>query len=84
MFSIPPVFGTGYMPASYLIAGAYVAIYAVGVLILYKRFIKKVKPRYPLAFPGEPDAYFPGLNIPRPLIEDVLKHPEYFEKKEEK
>jgi len=84
LFSIPPVFGTGYMPASYLIAGAYVAIYAVGVLILYKRFIKKVKPRYPLAFPGEPDAYFPGLNIPRPLIEDVLKHPEYFEKKEEK
>jgi len=84
LFTIPPVFGTGYMPASYLVAGAYVSIYAVGVLILYKRFIKKVKPHYPLAFPGEPDAYFPGLSIPRPLIEDIREHPEYFEKKEEK
>ena len=84
LFSLPQIFGTEYIPASYIVAGTCVAIYAVGVLYLYKRFIKKVKPHYPLGFPGEPDAYLPRFNIPRPMIEDVREHPEYFEKKEEK
>ena len=84
LFSLPPVFGTEYVPSSYIAAGTCVAIYVVGVLYLYKRFIEKVKPQYPLGFPGEPDAYLPRFNIPRPMIEDVREHPEYFEKKEEK
>ena len=84
LFSLPPVFGTEYVLSSYIVGGTYVAIYVVGVLYLYKRFIEKVKPHYPLGFPGEPDAYFPRFNIPRPMIEDVREHPEYFEKKEEK
>jgi hypothetical protein len=82
LFTIPSLYAID-IPVSYVFAGVYVSIYAVGVLYLYKRFIKGVKSRYPLAFPGEPDAYFPRFNIPRPIYLDVREHPEYFEKKEE-
>jgi hypothetical protein len=83
LFTIPTIFGTGYLPASYVTAGTYLTIYSVGVLYLYKRFIKKTNIRYPLAFLGEPDAYFPRFNILRPIYVDVREHPEYFQKKEE-
>ena len=84
LFSLPPVLGTESILYSYIAAVTIVALYLVGVIYLYKRFIRKVKPHYPLGFPGEPDAYFPRFNIPRPMIEDVREHPEYFEKKDEK
>ena len=81
--TLPPVYGIGFLPASFVVAVFYVAIYAVGVLYIYKRLIKKVKSHYPLAYPNEPDVYFPRSNIPRPIYLDVIEHPEYFEKREE-
>jgi hypothetical protein len=62
----------------------FVGFYTFCVLLMYKRLVEKVKTRYPLAYPGEPDEYLPGFSIPRPIIEDVREHPEYFEKKDEK
>jgi hypothetical protein len=88
LFSFNALYVTEVIFAPIIIVSSYVcilvAIYTFGVLLMYKRIIKKVKPRYPLAYPGEPDEYLPGFSIPRPIIEDVREHPEYFEKKEEK
>jgi len=52
-------------------------------LLLYNHFIKEKVPRYPLAFPGERDAYFPFSNIPRPMHDDVNNYPGYFRRIEE-
>ena len=75
--SAPPVLAIFYVCL-------FVGVYSFGVLLMYKRLVEKVKTRYPLAYPGEPDEYLPGFSIPRPIIEDVREHPEYFEKKQEK
>ena len=83
LYTLPLVFATDFFPVSLIVVGIYVAGYAVGVQLLYKRFIKKVKPHYPLAFPGNPDSYFPRFDIPRPLYLDMMEHPDYFEKAEE-
>ena len=88
LFSFNAIYVTGYISAQFILVilyiGLFVAIYAFGVLLMYKRLVVKVKTRYPLAYPGEPDEYLPGFSIPRPIIEDVREHPEYFEKKDEK
>jgi hypothetical protein len=37
-----------------------------------------MKPKYPLLPPeGKPDIYT-GINIPRPIYEDMEKHPRFF------
>jgi hypothetical protein len=56
----------------YLIAVTPLASYVLGSLVLYKRVLKRVKAQYPLTAPGEPDAYFPRTNIPRPIHGDAL------------
>lgn len=66
-----------------IFAGFYTLAYGVGALLLYKRLVKKVKPRYPLSFPGGVDSYFPRFDIPRPIYLDLVEHPEYFNKAEE-
>jgi hypothetical protein len=85
LFSFQAFYITGYVLAPIIAVGfnvgLYLALYAFGVLILYQRFIKKVKLHYLLAYPGEPDEYLPSFTIPRPLIEYVREHPEYFENK---
>jgi hypothetical protein len=49
---------------------------------LYLRFVKKVKPKYPLVPPGSGQGpYFPRTNIPRPIYKDFREHPAYFDKK---
>ncbi len=58
----------------------YTSVYTIGALLLYKRLVMRVKPRYPLSFPGDVDSYFPRFNIPRPIYLDLAEHPEYFEK----
>ena len=63
---------------SILFLTIYLSAYTVGVMILYKRLVRKVR-RYPLAFPGGVDQYFPHFNIPRPIYLDLSEHPEYFE-----
>lgn len=76
LYTLPLVFATDFLPVSLIVVGIYVAGYAVGVQLLYKRFIKKVKPH-------NPDSYFPRFDIPRPLYLDMMEHPDYFEKAEE-
>jgi len=52
---------------------------------LYLRYVKKVRPKYPLASPSlEHEPYFPRTNIPRPVYKDYREHPEYFDKKKKK
>jgi hypothetical protein len=63
LFSFPAFYITGYVLAPIIAVGfnvgLYLALYAFGVLILFQRFIKKVKLHYLLAYPGEPDEYPP-------------------------
>jgi hypothetical protein len=65
------------------LAGVYTSTYAVGALLLYKRLVKRVKPRYPLSFPDGVDYFFPRFDIPRPIYLDLAQHPKYFEKGDE-
>ena len=47
--------------------------YSIGFLIIYNRFWRGKKPKFPLTYPsGEPDIYFPRTNIPRPIYADYL------------
>jgi hypothetical protein len=66
-----------------ILSGFYSVAYAIGVLLLHKRLVKNVKPRYPLAFPGGVDSYFPRFDIPRPIYLDLAEYPEFFEKVDE-
>jgi hypothetical protein len=46
---------------------------------------KRAKPKYPMVPPeGRMDVYFPRTNIPRPVYEDVQRHPEFFKRKMKK
>jgi len=57
-------------------------LYLFASALLYDRYIRGRKPRYPLAYPGrERDPYFPWSDIPRPVYEDVREHPDFFEKR---
>jgi hypothetical protein len=69
-----------------VIAGAmFSEFYIFASYFLYLRFVKKVKPKYPLSPPDlEQDVYFPRTNIPRPIYKDFHDHPEYFDKKKKK
>lgn len=75
---IPPVLTLNLF--GILFAVEYASVYTIGALLLYKRLLKRVKPRYPLSFPGVVDSYFPRFNIPRPIYLDLAEYPEYFEK----
>jgi len=72
------------LEADYLLA-AYVLAFSLGAfMVLFNRFVKEKTPRYPQAFPGERDAYFPRTDIPRPIHDDVRNYPEYFKRVKEK
>jgi hypothetical protein len=67
--------------AGAMFAGSYIFVSC----FLYLRYVKKVKPKYPLSPPSpEQDVYFPRTNIPRPIYKDHRDHPEYFDKKKKK
>jgi hypothetical protein len=53
--------------------------------LVYTATYLKLKRKYPLAQPeGQLDIYFPRSNIPRPIYEDVQRHPRFFKKKRQK
>jgi hypothetical protein len=55
--------------------GAVSFFYIIGFLIIYNRFWRGKKPKYPLTYPsGEPDIYFPRTNIPRPIYADARNY----------
>ena len=63
----------------------YIVFYLFASSLLYFRYVKGVKPKYPLASPvKDQDVYFPRTNIPRPIYRDYREHPEFFEKKKKK
>lgn len=73
------------LDGKYLVATLQMFFYFLVSAILYNRYIRGRKPEYPLTYPGrERDLYFPWSNIPRPIHEDVRKHPEFFKKKKER
>ncbi len=53
--------------------------------LVYTATYLRLKRKYPMASPeGRPDVYFPRTNIPRPIYEDVQRHPKLFKKKRQK
>lgn len=73
------------LDGEYIGATLHISFYFLVSAILYNRFIRGRKPKYPLSPPGrEWDPYFPRSNIPRPIHEDVREHPEFFKKKEKR
>jgi len=76
--------------ALFLVTVAWVTIVCAGVYLfvsyfLYLKYVKKVRPKYPLASPGlEQEPIFPRTNISRPVYKDYREHPEYFDKKKKK
>lgn len=63
----------------------HLVVYIFVYFILYIRYFKGVKPRYPLASPiKDKDIYIPRTNISRPIYRDIREHPEFFEKKKKK
>lgn len=66
----------------YIEAAVPTLFYILASAILYNRFIRGRRPKYPFAYPGgERDSYFPWSNIPRPIHEDVRDYPDFFRKK---
>jgi hypothetical protein len=63
-----------------------IALFSAGFLfysyLVYTTIYLRSKRKYPLVPPeGQPDIYFPRTNIPRPIYEDVQRHPKSFRKK---
>ena len=66
-----PLLIMGLLEFNLFILGAVSFYYIIGLLIIYNRFWRGKKPKYPLTYPsGEPDIYFPRTNIPRPIYVD--------------
>jgi hypothetical protein len=66
-----------------------IALFSAGFIfygyLVYTATYLKLKRKYPLVQPeGQPDIYFPRSNIPRPIYEDVQRHPRFFKKKRQK
>jgi len=55
------------------------------IYLVYTATYLRLKRKYPMASPeGQPDFYYPRTNIPRPIYEDVQRHPKFFKKKRQK
>ncbi|HXX88426.1 MAG TPA: hypothetical protein VEH86_08285 [Candidatus Acidoferrum sp.] len=53
--------------------------------LAYTATYLRLKRKYPMASPeGQLDFYYPRTNIPRPIYEDVQRHPKFFKKKRQK
>jgi hypothetical protein len=53
--------------------------------LVYTATCLRLKRKYPMVPPkGQPDIYYPRTNIPRPIYEDVQRHPKFFKKKRQK
>jgi hypothetical protein len=66
-----------------------IALFSAGFLLycylVYTSTYLRLKRKYPMAPPeGRPDIYFPRTNIPRPIYEDLQRHPKFFKKKRQK
>lgn len=79
-----PVMAVSLLSCKYAITALHALFYVVASFFLYKRFVKKAMPRYPLGIWDPDGAYLPRSNIPRPIHADLREHPEYFRKRGEK
>jgi hypothetical protein len=62
-----------------LYAASSSVVFVVFLFLVYRSVYRGAKPKYPMAFPeGKSDIYFPRSNIPRPIYEDVRRHPDFF------
>jgi hypothetical protein len=53
--------------------------------LVYTATYLRLKRKYPMVPPeGRPDTYFPRTNIPRPIYEDVQRHPKFFKKRRQR
>lgn len=65
--------------AGAMVWSAYLLVYCY---LVYHFVYKRKKAKYPMVPPeGRADIYFPRTNIPRPIYEDVQRHPELFGRK---
>jgi hypothetical protein len=72
-----------------LFALLYVASLLGGFIVycrlIYRSVYKRIKLKYPIIPPeGRTDIYFPRTDIPRPIHEDMRRHPKFFRKEKKK
>lgn len=76
------VFIAGFSIFGLLYAAPFLGGFTIYCYLLYHSIYKGAKTKYPIVPPeGRTDIYFPRTNIPRPIHEDVRRHPKFFKRK---